>query len=467
MKSIQTRLNLGFISLTLVVFVVLWLAVGWFLRQTAYEFSSDRLASDAFAILRAVDVEPGQTGWQLTPELIPPLYQQPMSGHYFQISVNNKWRYSRSLWDDKIPTDSKGMKIGHEMTKLIKKDKTRWLVRESHFMKQGQPVMLLVARDVGPFEKGMAKLGWLVAGLGVIFLAGLLVVQVLVIQSGLRSLVRVRQDIGDLKEGRIRQLPQSDTAEVEPLVTEVNYLVQSMELRLQRSRNALGNFAHAAKTPLTVLDRQIESLSESEPDKAEAMKEQSTRLCGLMTRELTRARIAGGAMPGQRILISEEVVKLQRTLKMIYRDKALDIESDIAQGSIFPGERDDLVELLGNLLDNACKWANETVSVSTQYCCDMMHIVIEDDGPGIAEEQIERIMSRGERIDESRSGHGLGMSIVMDIVRQYQGNIKLDRSERLGGLRIGLCLPRHCDAKVENPLPADDDSMLAHPVAVS
>lgn len=453
MKSIQTRLNAGFIILTLLVFFLLWLALGWFLRQTAYEFASDRLASDAFAILRTVDIQENGE-WNLENELIPPLYQQPLSGHYFQLSVDGRWVYSRSLWDDQIPTDTKGLKIGHKMTKLINKDETRWLVRENHFMKRGVPIILIVAKDVGPFEKGLEKLGWLVAGLGALFLAALLVVQVLVIQSGLRALVRVRDDIGDLKDGTIRQLPQSDTAEVDPLITEINYLVQSMELRLQRSRNALGNFAHAAKTPLTVLDRQIESLSQIEPEHAEAMREQSSRLCDLMSRELTRARIAGGALPGQRIMIADELEKLDRTLKMIYRDKALSIQTYIAEGSQFPGERDDLVEMLGNLLDNACKWANEQVMIRTEFCNDMMHIRIEDDGPGIPEEQINRLLSRGERLDESRDGHGLGMSIVLDIVRHYQGCILLEKSVALGGLRVNLCFPRHIDADVSPALSA-------------
>lgn len=447
MKSIQTRLNVGFITLSLVVFLVLWLANGWFLRQTAYEFVGDRLASDAFALLRAVEIE-DNGHWTLRAELVDPVYQQPMSGHYFQIAVDDDWAYSRSLWDDKIPADGSGMPIGEEMTRLIRKGKSKWLVREARFVKAGKTVHLMVARDVQRFEKGLTRLGWLVAGLGVIFLAGLLVVQVLVIRSGLRALVRVQDDIGELKQGEIRQLPHSDTCEVEPLVTEINYLVQSMELRLQRSRSALGNLAHAAKTPLTVLDRQIETLSQLDAEQAEAMREQSMRLRELMERELTRARIAGAALPGQRIYIEEELHKLERTLKTIYRDKALEFDCELEEGSYFPGERDDLVELLGNLLDNACKWADGQVSIRTHSCQDHLNIQIEDDGPGIAEDQIERLMHRGERLDESRDGHGLGMSIISDIVTQYQGRMELKRSERLHGLKVELCLPRHPEAEV-------------------
>jgi len=446
-KSIQTRLNVGIISLSLVVFVVIWLAIGWFLRQNAYEFVDDRLNSDSLALLRALEINDDDS-WQMNEDLINPVYLQPMSGHYYQIAVGEKWHFSRSLWDDRIPREADGMSVGQEMTKLIRKGKSKWLVHESRFMKGGKEVHLLVAKDVQNFEKGLVRLGWLVAGLGVIFLLALLVVQILVIRSGLRALVRVQDDIGELKKGEIRQLPHSDTREIEPLVTEINYLVQSMELRLQRSRSALGNLAHAAKTPLTVLDRQIETLCQQDEEHARAMQEQSMRLRELMERELTRARIAGAALPGQRIYIKEELNKLERTLKTIYRDKALEFDLVLEEGSYFPGERDDLVELLGNLLDNACKWANGRISVHTSSCQDHLNILVEDDGPGIADDQIERLLNRGERLDESTVGHGLGMSIITDIVKQYQGRMQLMRSETLHGLKVALCLPRHSEADV-------------------
>ncbi|MBY4675539.1 ATP-binding protein [Marinobacterium arenosum] len=446
MKSIQARLNVGFIVLTMLVFLLLWLANGWFLRQTAYDFVGDRLSSDAYALLRAVQVEePGV--WEVLPEMVDPVYQQPMSGHYFQLAVGDQWFYSRSLWDDRISLEG-ARTVGQDNLYLIRKGRSSWLVLEEQFMKQGRNVHLLVAQDVQRIERGLVRLGWLVATVGLVSLALLLLVQVMVIRSGLRSLVRVRDDIGKLKKGEIRQLPHSDTLEVEPLVTEINYLVQSMELRLQRSRNALGNLAHAAKTPLTVLDRQIEKLKDNAPDCADAMREQSSRLCDLIGRELTRARIAGSALPGQRIFIAEELEKLERTLKTIYRDKALNVRCRIDEGSYFPGERDDLVELLGNLLDNACKWAEGRVRVAVSMGEDHLDLRVEDDGPGIEEEQMARLMNRGERLDESRHGHGLGMSIVCDIIRQYRGRLQLSRSSRLGGLQVDVCLPRRHDVEM-------------------
>ena len=446
LKSIQTRLNSGFILVSMVAIVVLWLANSWYLRQTAYEFVSARLSSDAYTILRAVEMDESG-GWRVNSDMIDPVYLQPMSGHYFQVRVEDKWLYSRSLWDEMIPTNG-GEDIGQEYVRLVHKAKHPWLVLDQTFMKEGLKVQLVLAEDVQRIDKSLRKQGWAVAASGLVFLIILLVVQVVIIRRGLRSLVSVRGDISRLKQGEVRQLSPVNTTEVDPLVTEINYLVQAMELRLQRSRNAVGNLAHAAKTPLTVLDRQIEALKIRDPDHAADMQEQSVRLRDLMHRELTRARIAGAALPGQRIYMLPEMDKLLRTLKAIYRDKALNIEQNVSDKIYFPGERDDLMELLGNLMDNASKWAHSAVSITAETDDDCLTMIIEDDGPGIAEDQIERLLTRGERLDESTDGHGLGMSIVTDIVRQYAGKLSLGRSERLNGLKVMIMLPLHTKAEL-------------------
>ncbi|WP_245601090.1 ATP-binding protein [Marinobacterium jannaschii] len=448
MKSIQTRLNLAFVAISLIAFVVLWFSMQWFLRQTAYESVSSRLSSDAFALLRAVEMD-DRGEWQMNPEKIDPVYQQPMSGHYFQLEVNDDWHFSRSLWDARIPV-GEGMPVGQENVRQITKDGKPWLILDERFMKQGRSMRLVLAEDVSRIERSLNQLGWLVAGIGMLFLAGMLLIQVVVIRRGLCSLVDVQEQISRLKQGEIRQLPHAETSEVEPLVTEINYLVQSIELRLQRSRNSVGNLAHAAKTPLTVIDRHIEALRQKQPACADAIAEQSKTLRDLMHRELTRARIAGAALPGQRVYLSQELEKLERTLKAIYREKAIHFQNDINEQAFFPGERDDLMELLGNLLDNACKWTTDKVRISAESTEQCVSILVEDNGPGIAEEQRDRLMARGERLDESTDGHGLGMSIISDIVKQYGGVMVLDRSERLGGLRARVRFPSHCDAKIAN-----------------
>ncbi|MBQ0757178.1 MAG: sensor histidine kinase [Amphritea sp.] len=412
----------------------------------AYEFVASRLNSDAYSVLRAVEMDIG-SGWRINLDNTSSVYQQPMSGHYFQVAVDGKWFYSRSLWDGQIPSTG-GNDIGQENISLVEQNSKPTLVYSNKFMKQGREIQVILAEDISRIDESLSQLGWLLAGLGTVGLMVLLALQIFIIRRGLCSLVDVKKDILRLKSGDVRQLSSTNTAEIEPLVTEINYLVQNMELRLQRSRNAVGNLAHAAKTPLTVIDRHVDVLLEEGIEQGQGIQEQSTRLREMIERELTRARIAGAALPGQRIYIGEELEKLTRTLKAIYREKALVFKLDISAKSYFPGERDDLVELMGNLLDNASKWAESEIRIKAHMDDHCLELVVEDDGPGIPSDARERLLNRGERLDESTTGHGLGMSIITEIVRQYQGKLMLDSSQRLGGLQVQVILPRRVDLEL-------------------
>ena len=446
MRSIQSRLNVNFIVVTVILFGLFWVGQSWFLRQMAYEFVASRLNSDAYSVLRAVEMDIG-SGWRINLDNTSSVYQQPMSGHYFQVAVDGKWFYSRSLWDGQIPSAG-GNDIGQENISLVEQNNKPTLVYSNKFMKQGREIQVILAEDISRIDESLSQLGWLLAGLGTVGLMILLALQIFIIRRGLCSLVDVKKDILRLKSGDVRQLSSTNTAEIEPLVTEINYLVQNMELRLQRSRNAVGNLAHAAKTPLTVIDRHVDVLLEEDIEQGQGIKEQSTRLREMIERELTRARIAGAALPGQRIYIGEELEKLTRTLKAIYREKALVFKLDISAKSYFPGERDDLVELMGNLLDNASKWAESEIRIKAHMDDHCLELVVEDDGPGIPPDARERLLNRGERLDESTTGHGLGMSIITEIVRQYQGKLMLDSSQRLGGLEVQVILPRQADLEL-------------------
>ncbi len=161
----------------------------------------------------------------------------------------------------------------------------------------------------------------------------------------------------------------------------------------------------------------------------------------IVERELKRARLAGSAMPGQRVDLNAEIDALVRTLGQLYADKAPRITSAIAPGATFAGDREDLLELLGNLLDNACKWCTERVSLTVSHA-ECVAFVVEDDGPGCAPDAIDELTARGYRADESKPGSGLGLAIVRDIVDSYDGSLQFGRSAALGGLRVEVRLPR-------------------------
>ncbi|WP_372739181.1 ATP-binding protein [Neptunomonas sp.] len=447
MNSIQGRLNLAFIGLILTLFTLLWFLQGMTVREVAYEFISARMQSDARTVLQAVMRKDNE--WQIDADYISPVYTQPMSGHYYQFLVDDgQWKYSRSLWDEEIPTYD-GKPVGQMNINLQYKRGTPWLVYDNRFEKAGHQIRIVLAEDISQIEAKLKSLSWWVAGVGFLFILVLLIAQIIIIRGGLKSLTRMRQDIVKLKEGDISTLPEVQIKEIAPLVNEINYMVESMSLRLDRSRHAVGNLAHAAKTPLTVIDRQIETLRQSSPSCANALEQQSNALRNLVDRELTRARIAGAAMPGQKVIIEEEVEKLIKAMSMIYRDKGLEYEVNIKSTTFFPGERDDLIELMGNLIDNASKWATTRVRIKGMMNEQCLELCIEDDGPGIPADKMTQLMSRGERLDESTTGHGLGLSIVMEIVHQYKGMFQLLPSD-MGGLHAHLLLPRQLNAELKS-----------------
>ncbi len=248
-----------------------------------------------------------------------------------------------------------------------------------------------------------------------------------------------------IESGKIEALNENVPSEISPLVKELNRLLENLRQRLQRSRNALGNLTHAMKTPLTHL-QQIGHRDELNdiPEIRDRLLAQTTQLQQLIERELTRARLAGHGIPGQHLNVSAEIKPLIESLTVSYQHKQLDIKSRLELTQDLTIDREDFLELMGNLLDNACKWAVHRVELLISDNCDLQKngllIKIEDDGPGCAEHELEKLTQRGLRIDEETSGHGLGLAIAQDITDSYKGNIHFDRSPNLGGLRVQIKL---------------------------
>ena len=206
----------------------------------------------------------------------------------------------------------------------------------------------------------------------------------------------------------------------------------------------MGNLAHALKTPLSVI---VNEVGGGAPEPVSMrIREQAAIMRDQVDYHLKRARaaaLAGGL--GSLTEVEPVVSGLLRTFDKIYRDKALAIEARVASGARFRGERQDLEEMVGNLVDNACKWASTHVEVAVEMgnadSRIRLTVAIEDDGPGLPDEARATMLERGRRLDETKPGSGLGLSIVADLAALYGGSVKLERSERLGGLRAVLDLP--------------------------
>jgi signal transduction histidine kinase len=221
----------------------------------------------------------------------------------------------------------------------------------------------------------------------------------------------------------------------------LNKLLDHNAQVIERARTHAGNLAHALKTPLAVLSNEADG---KHSECAGTVGEQVQIMNELVSRHLARARAAGGmGVPGLKADVGEIVTELKRTLVRIHQGKndgaGITISLVNVQGQDIGGDRQDIQEMLGNLMDNACKWARTQVRVSAQRIGRDIILDIEDDGPGIPEDQRSAVLQRGKRLDEATPGSGLGLSIVLELAQLYQGNLSLGSSD-LGGLRVRLQL---------------------------
>lgn len=436
MGSLQRRLDVGLVVSLVIIFVAQWLIVSSFVRALTEGHVASRLKQDGEVLLAALNRNTENSETTLNPERIDPIYKRPFSGRYFQIQINETVLRSRSLWDQALSLAA--INTGESLTShAIGPQEQKLLLKVSAYRKQQQDIIIAVAEDLSEIEAEIKNFQWRYALFSFGILIVLIFVQKKIVRSGLKPLEKGRREMSSLKSGEIKQLSEAVPDEIKPFVKEINRLLEGMTQRLQRSRNAMGNLAHALKAPITLL------MQLSDQDKIKAFPEfhkeitqQLNLLRHLLDRELKRARLAGAAQIGQGLQIEAEIAPLFDALKKIYRDKNIEMTYEIPEGLNIAIDREDFLELLGNLFDNACKWAKNRVRLKVEDTAHFIQIQIEDDGPGAPPESLKRLSARGTRLDESTDGHGLGLAIVQDIVAQYSGEIDFGESEELGGFQV-------------------------------
>jgi signal transduction histidine kinase len=308
--------------------------------------------------------------------------------------------------------------------------------------KDGQVIEVHVAEDLSALHQRISTYRWQFGVVSVLLLAALIVLQRWIVRSSLRPLERVRADCRRLERGEIDQLDREVPPELLPMVDEINHLQTVTQRRLERSRKALGNLAHALKTPLTLIDQVGQRVrGRLDPNDASSLEEAVTRMRRIMDRELRHARLAGQARAGERFDLGHELPRLFHMFERLHAEKVLSCRLEAPADVALRAEREDMYELFGNLLDNAAKWADERVVVSVEPVEEGWRIRVADDGPGVESQSLDTLAERGTRLDESRDGHGLGLAIVREIVELYGGRLSFSRSESLGGLQVDVWLP--------------------------
>jgi len=306
------------------------------------------------------------------------------------------------------------------------------------------PYVIAVGAATAGFWADVREFGRLAALTLCIVGAGLILAIFLQVRVGLKPLVRLRASLSAVRQGEADRIDEQLPREIAPLAVELNSLIASNREIVERARTHVGNLAHGLKTPLSVIAN--EARASSSP-LAEKVAEQAGIMSTQIQHHLERARMAA-----QRRVIGVScdarpvLERLVRAMTKIYRERAIEMNMQDGAAFRFRGESQDLEEMTGNLIDNACKWASSTVHIAVRPADlpaggrEMFEILVEDDGPGLSPEQRSEAVKRGRRLDETVPGTGLGLSIVADLAALYGGRLELDRSER-GGLAARLVLP--------------------------
>jgi signal transduction histidine kinase len=280
------------------------------------------------------------------------------------------------------------------------------------------------------------------AGLVFLIAAAAMVVGAIQVRRGLAGIAQLRTRLAGVRDGRETRLAGRYVPEVQPLVDDLNALLDQREQAVRRAVAKAGDLAHGLKTPLALLALEAERASATgQADVAAAIGEQVDRMRRQIDYHLAHARAAAsGASASVRTPVAECADGLARTLPRLYADRHLSIDVRVHPSHAVRVQREDLDEMLGNLLDNACKWARARVVIESSRTGENLAIVVDDDGPGLPADMREKVLQRGVRADEQAAGSGLGLAIVGDLAEVYQGAIALESSP-LGGLRATLTVP--------------------------
>jgi signal transduction histidine kinase len=437
-SSLRSRLSLGLLASMVLMIGLLWLITGASVRSLLEQQLASRLAHDGQSLLGGLNISAdGQA--VLDAQRIQGIYNQPFSGHYFLVAVEGRVIRSRSLWDETLQLPQVG--VGETRLSYVTGPQQQpLLLWSSAFRKQDRVVRLAVAENLLALRDGTRRmqlrlLGW---SLAVVLL--LLLIQRYIVVRTLRPVAACADDIARLEQGEIRELDERVPDEVLPLVHAINLLLQRQGQRLQRSREALGNLAHSIKTPLTLLQQLArDNVAADDQTAGQRLERYGRQISGLIDQALRRARLAGDSLGASRFQLWEDLPVLVDTLNRLHRDKAVRFHQHLNNVTTLPLEQQDGMELLGNLLDNAWKWARTQVHL-TIHAGDGLAMMVEDDGPGVDETVLQSLIQRGVRQDEAAPGHGIGLSIVKSLVEELNGSIVFSRSPALGGLRAEVRL---------------------------
>lgn len=450
MKSLQRQLSVLLGLSILGIFVLFW----WFSITTIHQVADDyvltRLDHDSESVIKNLHLKNGV--WSLEIENIEPIYSQPLSGHYFVLKVGNQTFLSPSL--DQYPLLLKSWNINETQNKVY--ETLGPLVEEGNSVKRSKllvlgittsknniPIQLYVAEDHSPIQESLKYFDWMFGTLALITLLLMYLLQRWILKRTFGQLVPLEKQLKELE--LTNQFTLESTAypkEVESLIDALKGALQQAAKQLKTSRQSNANLSHGLKTPLNLAFQLLEQVKiDPSPDNLkivqQQMQQQLSKIHHLIDRELKKARIASDAPLNNRFDFASDLDELLKTLKQLHPNKTIECRCAIPEVTSLLMEKEDGFELLGNLLDNAFKWAQSTIVLSLTEENGSSKLVIEDDGKGVSDDLLNSLQTRGFRADETMPGHGIGLSIVKDLIEAYSGDMQFNHSD-LGGLKVQI-----------------------------
>jgi signal transduction histidine kinase len=368
-------------------------------------------------------------------------FLEPNSGLYWQITGKDAMPFpSRSLWDRALrpPVRHKDQAVHFRNSDEFPDEPLRIAERSIKLPDSDVAWTFMVAQSRNSLDAQIQELRSVLVTSFFLLALGLIILAALQTFYGLWPLRAVRMAIAQMRSGQESRVTDALPDEVMPMVNELNALLDHNEQQAEESRRHAGNLAHALKTPLTVI---MNSATAQAPDISETVIREATTMRRQVDHHLARARAVGRrGHSHSRALVWDSLESVERAVGRLYAHVRLDMAGDKA--IVARVERQDLDEMLGNLIENAAKYGGGSVFVTVGDAGDFVEIMIEDDGKGIPESERERLFDRGARLDTGKPGTGLGLAIVRDVVEIYGGTVALEESEELGGLLVRLRLPK-------------------------
>ena len=445
MNSLAVRLFLSATVWILLTLVSAGLLLSDLNQNSNFKAFDDRLNLSLETLIGASRLD-SSDGITVVSTIGDPRYFQPYSGWYWQINDGAKTlARSRSMWDQVFTIDKRliggrsqfvsQVQSNDNQVKKIEKKKLHIIQREISFPGYKNTVTFTVSGDTKEYQENIKKfdntLSTILIALGV----GLMFAVFLQVNFGLLPLNKIKTALFKIRNGDEKNLQDPYPLEVQPLATEINNLLEHNEKIIERAKTHVGNLAHVLKTPLAVVSNEIDKEDKILSNQIQLMKRQ-------IDRYLKKAHLDSvGKITKEKINIIELSKKMVGIFLKLYPSKDIRMSSDLEKAFVL-SSFEDMEEVIGNIVENSCKWAGKRVFLKIKESEENeIHMIFSDDGPGLPQDKMKKVFARGFRLDEQTPGTGLGLNIVKDIIETSKGKVWLTKSLELGGLEVNIKLP--------------------------